>query len=109
MEHVLRTGFPASRHVDRDFLLLYGCMFVVVDFINEECGGIENYKQDIVDFQEENAILYEKQIREMIEISEIYDWWVNSPRQDDPNDVMANGKDTEMLHRLMDVRDALRS
>jgi len=63
---LIRTGLPKTSWCDKDYLMLYGMMSLLVDYVEkEEC--FENLDWDCTPDHKNAAN----------EIKEIYDWWKN--------------------------------
>lgn len=94
---------PIHDWVDKDIIMLYGMMDLLVDFVeNEKCF-------EVIDWENDEANPAYKEVAK--EIREIYDWWKSYKEKHEMgssiNDDVLYQEEQKMLHRLIDVRKHL--
>ena len=97
-------------HHDRDAIMLHACMRIMVEFVEEECGGVAGLRAWNIDIaQFDNTA---EQIKKQEELIRIYEWWtIDRPKAWDGASFGSvdalEEVDTNMLSRLVAIRESL--
>lgn len=87
-------SLPNSKEwVDRDYIMLHACFQLLQDCVDKE-GLLTHCDQE-----------YHKE--ELTEVKILYDWWQTRKLEIHACDFNGEKKDSEMLQRLIDIRNFL--
>ncbi len=116
--HIIDTGLAPGYH-DKDTLLLHTTMSILVQYVENDVGGItalDKWTEHLDSFSNINFV---KQRQQQVEIAAIYRWWTEQRAEDWRKlsrdfseesfayETTLFNKDSEMIKRLVDIRIAL--